>query len=462
MMLRYKQSLSLALAFLVTASSFGSDTKPALTNPAAVHLKEQLDKFTLRESIRYTVFKYDLVRTPSEFSKAFLGQFSKADQQFYLKTTRGMSVLPKASIEENAIVFRDKEFENRVEFIPGNTSQFKVNGYLWSYDPSLPLVTQVEVLLRYHGPKKISAHLLELLMPKAHAQLVLGGAIVTTLVVGIFGAGGVDVFNKLTSQAICAPTRGKKGPNSFQPRNVGFCQAWDTEFDKRQQKRAPRLDAIERTIASDNSNIFTKFKVLKTFSCPSNNDGNNRVYDANVKLLKPDKNVDEKEIQLLVTLTPQGKTMALSVFGIPEGCRTGDETKQSQSANVSAINCEDRQKVNKLIGTIDFDGENFMKCLTKKTPSKERDALTPDETKLCPESANLNPKEQGQLALSQDLTLFANSVITKCNVDANVQKVADGKVDQIGSPVAPKANDVALPPKEEPQKPKVAPQNGRR
>lgn len=371
-----------------------------------------------------------------------MSRFSKDDQKFYQKLTQNISVLPKATIEENSIVLKDNGYETKIEFLPGRTHEFKVNGYLWTYDPKSSLVPQVETLLRNHLPRKTSSYWIELFVPRAHAQVVLaglGGAVITAVVIGLFANGGTDIVKKLGEQGICAPTRGNSGTNSFQPRNVGFCKDWDAAFQEKQRKKSPRLDAIVNLVASDKSNIFSKFKVDKTFSCPSNNDGKDRVYDANIQML------DEKSriFEAKVILSPEGDVKDFSIFEVPNACKLDKDGVTPQWAA-----CNAERSKNKKIAHIEFDKENYMKCLKMKSNSS--DVLSPDEIALCGENASLTTTEKGKIDLVQDLVLFTNSVITKCTVEAAAQKVSEGKADQLGSPKSPKPNDVALPPKQEP------------
>lgn len=378
--------------------------------------RSRMDQAAMSESIRHVMLNYDLAGTPQRFADLYLKSWRKEDQLLYLKSLRGMKTLPRYRIENNDIVFKEAGRETKLEFIPGLTTSLVINGTKWSYDETTPLAGQIEGLLKKESERP-SHSLVRWLLPEAQAEPISLSILVGALVTGIIVGGGADVFKKLSERAVCAPTRGKQGPNTFQPRNVGFCEEWDKHQDELSRKKSPRLDAIKQMIASDNSNTLTKFKVDQAFVCPNNNDSKERIYESNLTVVQTGRKVKVK-----VLLTPSGDVKDFSIFNI-EGDR----------------------KLAKIL----FDSENYMKCAearNRKESEASSDPLSPQGITLCPENSGLTTEERAKLDLLRDLALYTNSAITKCTIEAVSQKVAEGKLDQVGSPMAPKAQDKAVVP----------------
>jgi len=404
--------------FLSFAVAMGVSAKPPVSTANGLRsFHAMVHKISVEIALQAVAVDYQLAQTPQIFSKRFLKNWSKEDREFFERQTKAVKVLPKIQADEKKLTFRDDSgFETKIEFGDQGKHQFKVNGSMWVYNPRIPLSRQIEVLVRNHPPQKTSSFWIPLVLSEARADFGITAAIVLALATGLVAGTSVDAIKQLFTYRICESSLGSK---AFQPRNMGFCKEWDADYKESKRKLSPQLDSILQMIASDKSNVLTKFKVTGEQACPDNNDGKDRVYKADLTVAS-----NNQPISIQIDFTPQGKVKDFKLFSSP---------------------------IKNEIARIEFDTDNFMKCgvvknaqaATSSALINQNIALVPAEHSLCKYDTGLSTQDKGTLELLEDAVRFVTMRITKCTVQAIAAKVEKNGENEIGSPEKPKPNDKA-------------------
>ncbi|MBX2994306.1 MAG: hypothetical protein KF681_05780 [Bdellovibrionaceae bacterium] len=360
------------------------------------YTREEVERISGEAALRYAVLEYQVAGTPERYADIVLPRLSKEDQKTYKQMTQGLRQLPRITQNGRTFILKDAQESVTVEVVNVLKNQFRVNGRLWTYDPRTPLKTQLEVLKRNY-PWKKSEWVYNQMVPRAEAIEPVTLIIVAVLTAGVTTA--INMFSTVLCDQVFAWT-------GFNMTRMGVCKEWEASRKEAMNKDAPRLDAIEKVISSDKTNVLGKFEIQREMSCPDNNDGKERFYRATVKVKETG-----EPINVEVTFTPEGKAKSF---------------KATDAKN------------NRDLAKIEFDNENFMTCASVPNPTTGTPAatpITPKNINLCRSQATLTSEQAGELKLLEDLAKYVNLRVARCTVQSAAEEVAKGK--DIGSPVQP-------------------------
>jgi hypothetical protein len=397
---------------------------------------DQADKIFTEAALMYFVSEYKIARTPQRYAEQFLKGLSPKDRALFDKGTKNMKQLPSVKLQGLGLVFQEPgQASFKIEVVDRWKNQFRINGRLWSYDPKASLSSQLEIIKHNYQPTKTSL-LWDAMIPSAEADfgasliLVAITAAVTTLVTTGFAQPVINVVSKL----FCDYTNLSLG---WDTQSVDLCTDWAKKRQELADKDAPRLDAIKKMIASDQSNVLGKFEVKNESSCPDNSDGKPRVYQANLVVKEsnepisiraeftPDGNA--KEFRIVDRET--GKDLATLEFDNKEVILTCASVAMDAGREVAAATRNTRQGAETPAAT----PPPTVAPIATPAPN----ALTPKNLEMCRNQTNLSAPELARLKLLGDVARFVNLRVTRCTVQSAAEQVAHGNT--VASPVQPNA-----------------------
>ncbi len=144
----------------------------------------------LRDAIfDFTASQSMLVTNLKSYDEFLLLSLNDADRKALLAKVKELKRFPSFKRIGSSLVSMDGPFRIEIKWPDIRKFQFEVNGQNWDYDPSKPLIPQIDALVSKFPAKKYGFNLLDQLLPSADAAAFLAAlAPYAPILYGILGA----------------------------------------------------------------------------------------------------------------------------------------------------------------------------------------------------------------------------------------------------------------------------------
>lgn len=403
-----KKTIQILLALVMSFPFQVAHAKPP-SKKQIQKMSQEAESALWENTLDYLVREYQRVATPSRFDEEFLKGFRPEDRKMFLEATKGEKALPRLERQGKTLLLTDsKKNQMRIEPVDLDQKQFRLNGYLWTYRPKESLREQVRMLQQRvpeKAPRSQGAQLWSLVVPEAHAIPALVLVAVSAAIGALVSQGVMDPALRMASSTFCTTTNKTL---EWDTTKYDLCLDWKKRQNEANRSSSGRLDAIEKMIATDQSNVLGKFRVVAEHQCADNNDGKERLYVADVRVKETD-----HPLTITARFTPEGKATELRV---------------------------NEYRSDKVLARLQFDDENYLTCALLPNEEAKTDPLTRQNVSLCM-SANLTSEEKAKVSFLEDTARFVNLRVTRCNVQAAAEEVAKGQ--KPASPLGPEADEAA-------------------
>jgi hypothetical protein len=294
---------ALIFAFLFTGcESHQKLSEPGSRDPASIKKSPVITadslSFARTNAIRNSIFNsvvasYSLVKSQDDYEDLFLTQFSKADRKLlrvsFSENMRMTKKWPTIENEDGKLIAKLGKSKVVVEWPDVTRTEYRVNGVKWAYNPSKPYVPQLRILLQKLEVQKRSAAAM-LLLPRAEAnpllalpaafQLIAGTVIVTAVTNKLIdNFGSVVVDNLGEGYCMLLDKAGGVGV-------LTMCAQWKDKQVEKELAGFPDLSSLAREEEAGRPGSILANWESKATSCPTNNDGKERVYSAWIRKLE--------------------------------------------------------------------------------------------------------------------------------------------------------------------------------
>ena len=355
---------------------------------------------TLREAIfNHIVAQSMMIESAGDFDLAFFRHLNSNDRKDALAVIAKATSFPSFKRQDQKLVLTDGVWRIEAKWPNLSKKEFEINGVKWTYNPSKSLAEQVDALEIKLNKKKTAGWLFDEILPKAEADGgFFSGPVIMMIVGALIGTTGGLLFRHPLLAAWCL----------FFPTLSEECINLKRSQDELLYKDSPTADGVSKQAGADDKNIFASWEMQNESKCPSNNDGKDREYKAQLRTVKIE---DGHKIptsfwfNVLFKYTPTG---------IPT-----DMIITTQSADPATVVPKAKDLENKLEVHITFD-PTTQKPIGYRIPNPKHNfsklfGNTPTIT--LSQAMKLEPDQKKMISEFKDSVAFVNYLATKCVIE---------------------------------------------